>query len=795
MFLYLVFFMFLFVAAAFGATYLCVRRTPFAPYSVLLSLVSFQPFLLICVTLLGYRKPVPLEPMYVFVPVLAGICLTVFVSLRHRIEIKEALDEGWRFSLLIFGLTLAAMALATPILIASRTLAYIDWWNGELANYAQFAHQFLGILHDPNYTAFFQENSAFRYGAELFLAALSVLTGKAPLMLVEVLSALYKVSAIVAFAVSLDLVRKECGLRLMAVVLADIGFAFAAILSLNHVLAFLAAQAVTGSFILLCLGLFTNGLYTRRVQALFAIHVLFIVITYSEALPLLFPVVALVFIEALWTRRKNLAGAILVVFGAGFLINPVLLASRVRFLYLLRLAVAGFNVLGSPKDNWLAYVAAAIGFQYPFADVPALPRALLLVVIPLALAAMICALCVASVRLRTLVFVGILILVVVTHLDFTTSVAAVSGLYYKNYKMIAAYYFTIFFTLAFLIDALLRRRPWNWRNTAPYAALFTGACVLIGGNMFITTRAVAAIKDVPSVYREPDVQHAFALTSQGGGPALILSDSNSAAIWDLMANYMGIPRVLLDRQQAAIVYHNASPVFIEPVLFPGVPGTPPATPPGPSFSGKMIIPQVAAYNLGPQPVNLLAILKAISPGLRLQEGKALLTTPAFRVIDGKLISTGNSEAAPDGLKNQPPTIVGVMPKFGKGANVTFAFTYSDPNGFSDVAVSLILIHGPTGYNDACYMSFGRAANQLGLVLDGGTAWDTTQVGSSKRLENKNCAIDAVHSSASGSGNEFTLNVALRFKPAFAGRKSVETTVADQSQLTTGWQAVGYWDVP
>ena len=85
------------------------------------------------------------------------------------------------------------------------------------------------------------------------------------------------------------------------------------------------------------------------------------------------------------------------------------------------------------------------------------------------------------------------------------------------------------------------------------------------------------------------------------------------------------------------------------------------------------------------------------------------------------------------------------------------------------------------------MSYGRAANQLGLVLDGGTTWDTTQMGSSKRLENKNCAIDAVHSSVNGSGNEFTLNLALRFKPAFAGRKSVETMVIDQSQLTTGWQ--------
>jgi hypothetical protein len=34
---------------------------------------------------------------------------------------------------------------------------------------------------------------------------------------------------------------------------------------------------------------------------------------------------------------------------------------------------------------------------------------------------------------------------------------------------------------------------------------------------------------------------------------------------------------------------------------------------------------------------------------------------------------------------------------------------------------------------------------------------------------------------------------MRFKSA--GRKIVETTVADQANLTTGWQSVGFWDVP
>src|ERR1700686_4120717 len=87
MFLYVVFFTLLSVAAAFGPTYPLLRKTPYAPQSVLLSLVSFQPLLLVCVTLLGYRMPVPLKPAHVFVPGLTGICLTAFVTLRYRGEI------------------------------------------------------------------------------------------------------------------------------------------------------------------------------------------------------------------------------------------------------------------------------------------------------------------------------------------------------------------------------------------------------------------------------------------------------------------------------------------------------------------------------------------------------------------------------------------------------------------------------------------------------------------------------------------------------------------------------------
>jgi hypothetical protein len=795
MFLYLIIFLFLFVASSFGLTYLWVRGTPYAPYSVLLSVASFQPMLLVCVTLCGFVMPSPLKPAQVYVPVLVGVSVTVFVSLRYCGEIVAILHDAWRPSLLIFGLTMASVVLATPVLIGSASLAFIDWWNGELVSYSLFAHGFLGLLHDPNYLPFFEGNASLRYGAELFLACLSMLTGKAPLLLVEVLSAIYKVSAVITFAVSLELVRKQQNLLPLAVVAADVGFAFATILSLNHVLAFLAAQAVAGSFILLCLAPFANGILARRVQGLFAINVLFILITYAEALPLLCPVVGLLLIEAIVTRRKGIATAILIVFGGGLLANPILLAQRLRHLSRLSLAVAGFNVLGNAKEDPIGFLASALGLRYPFLDVQALPRAGLEAGMVLGCAALVCAFTWAAFRLRSLLFLFVPIVVALMVAQIIPDVQPPTSAYYKSYKMIAAFYFCIYFALAFLVDALLRDRPERWWfSVTVRGLLLAAACTFIAGNAFVSSRAAAAIKSVPSIYLEHDLKRALEPGGATARPTLILAKDNSAGIWDLMANYLGAPRQLLDRKQGEIVFHNPSVILIEPAALPVASKMPVGTSNQSLFSRRTIIPRVSAYSSAPQPVNVQAILDSISPSLRLREDKVLLESTAFRLIDATFIQTSDSGTVSDGNKNQPPAVVGVMPRWGRGSTAVLDFTYSDPNGYSDLASALLLVRSQKQTTaSGCYMSYLRSSNQLGLVLDGGKAWEATILGSSKTLENSQCAVESSSSRTYGSGNEFTIHLAMRFKAS--GRKVVQTTIADQSNQTTGWQSVGFWDVP
>jgi len=62
------------------------------------------------------------------------------------------------------------------------------------------------------------------------------------------------------------------------------------------------------------------------------------------------------------------------------------------------------------------------------------------------------------------------------------------------------------------------------------------------------------------------------------------------------------------------------------------------------------------------------------------------------------------------------------------------------------------------------------------------------------LQNSQCTVNTAPSSASGSGNNLTLNLALSFQPAFAGSKNIYLD-AYAGGLDSGWQQKGSWTVP
>src|SRR5207244_2556131 len=87
-------------------------------------------------------------------------------------------------------------------------------------------------------------------------------------------------------------------------------------------------------------------------------------------------------------------------------------------------------------------------------------------------------------------------------------------------------------------------------------------------------------------------------------------------------------------------------------------------------------------------------------------------------------------------------------------------------------------------------------NAVYLLNDSGSAWIGPSVlGSGAALNNSRCGVNVGSSSASGSGNNLTVNLALTFAaPAFSGAKNIYTFAHDNGNLSTGWEQKGSWMV-
>jgi hypothetical protein len=143
--------------------------------------------------------------------------------------------------------------------------------------------------------------------------------------------------------------------------------------------------------------------------------------------------------------------------------------------------------------------------------------------------------------------------------------------------------------------------------------------------------------------------------------------------------------------------------------------------------------------------------------------------------------------------NEPPSAASVTPSSGTGSSQLFSFVYSDPNGFADLPWGQALINSSLSQVSGCVLHYNRLTNQVSLINDTNTAWlGPLTLGAAAILENSQCVVSGATSSASGLGANLTVNLALSFKPAFAGAKTIYMQTQDTAGWGTGWQTRGSW---
>jgi hypothetical protein len=68
-------------------------------------------------------------------------------------------------------------------------------------------------------------------------------------------------------------------------------------------------------------------------------------------------------------------------------------------------------------------------------------------------------------------------------------------------------------------------------------------------------------------------------------------------------------------------------------------------------------------------------------------------------------------------------------------------------------------------------------------------------GRGHHFANSQCSVNVAMTTVMASGNTLTLNLAVTFRPAYAGAKNTYMYAADISGSDSGWQQLGTWTVP
>ena len=139
----------------------------------------------------------------------------------------------------------------------------------------------------------------------------------------------------------------------------------------------------------------------------------------------------------------------------------------------------------------------------------------------------------------------------------------------------------------------------------------------------------------------------------------------------------------------------------------------------------------------------------------------------------------------------PPVPVSVTPNSGTGSVQTFAATFSDAAGASDILGARVLINGSFSGANSCFLFY--YSKILYLLSDAGAMQSGITIGTAGTLSNSQCSVNVGASSAVSAADALTLNLAVTFSTAFAGAKNIYLE-AQNATLLGGWLQMGGWTV-
>jgi hypothetical protein len=122
------------------------------------------------------------------------------------------------------------------------------------------------------------------------------------------------------------------------------------------------------------------------------------------------------------------------------------------------------------------------------------------------------------------------------------------------------------------------------------------------------------------------------------------------------------------------------------------------------------------------------------------------------------------------------------------ATVTFATTFSDTDGWTNIQYVYFLISLSSATTTNCFYGYyNQNTNKFYLRNDAGTSWlGGYAPGSNSIIENSYVKLNCASSTATGLGSTMTVNWSVTFKAPFTGTKNLYLYVKDDSNYYQGY---------
>ncbi len=134
----------------------------------------------------------------------------------------------------------------------------------------------------------------------------------------------------------------------------------------------------------------------------------------------------------------------------------------------------------------------------------------------------------------------------------------------------------------------------------------------------------------------------------------------------------------------------------------------------------------------------------------------------------------------------------LTPFSGTGQNIVFSAVCSSANGWPNLSLVYFMANVVQSANSSCYAEYDVGANTFRLIADSPATWLGPITPGSGSLQNAACTLNGAASSASGSGNDLTVNFAINFASTYAGRRPIYLLAKDTQGQTLDWSPYGAW---